>query len=144
MDSIDQLTRACVRKLKPYSSARGEHAGQQGILLDANENPFDNGYNRYPDPLQKAVKAKMSALKGSGDYESADALADEALGIVFKDRVKQKQSHRDRDRGSLRAPTNRAKPPVEMTQDDAYRAAFEAAIDGDQKRLERVSRLRFR
>lgn len=87
---------------------------------------------------------KMSALKGSGDYESADALADEALGIVFKDRVKQKQSHRDRDRGSLRAPTNRAKPPVEMTQDDAYRAAFEAAIDGDQKRLERVSRLRFR
>ena len=46
MDSIDQLTRACVRKLKPYSSARGEHAGQQGILLDANEHPVVIGYNR--------------------------------------------------------------------------------------------------
>jgi histidinol-phosphate aminotransferase len=85
MDSIEQLTRACVRKLKPYSSARGEHDGQQGILLDANENPFDNGYNRYPDPLQKAVKAKLSAIKGvPASQMFLGNGSDEAIDLLFR------------------------------------------------------------
>ncbi|MBL0019602.1 MAG: histidinol-phosphate transaminase [Bacteroidetes bacterium] len=85
MDSIEQLTRACVRKLKPYSSARGEHAGQQGILLDANENPFENGYNRYPDPLQKAVKAKLSAIKGvPASQMFLGNGSDEAIDLLFR------------------------------------------------------------
>jgi histidinol-phosphate aminotransferase len=85
MEMIEQLTRACVRKLKPYSSARGEHAGQQGILMDANENPFENGYNRYPDPQQRAVKAKLSALKGvPASQLFLGNGSDEAIDLLFR------------------------------------------------------------
>ncbi len=82
---IEALTRPCVRKLKPYSSARGEHAGQQGILMDANENPFENGYNRYPDPLQKAVKAKLAAIKGVAPSQIfLGNGSDEAIDLLFR------------------------------------------------------------
>ncbi len=85
MEMIEALTRPCVRKLKPYSSARGEHAGQQGILMDANENPFENGYNRYPDPLQKAVKAKLAAIKGvSPSQIFLGNGSDEAIDLLFR------------------------------------------------------------
>ncbi len=85
MEMIEKLTRACVRKLKPYSSARGEHAGQQGILMDANENPFENGYNRYPDPQQRAVKAKLSALKGvPASQIFLGNGSDEAIDLLFR------------------------------------------------------------
>lgn len=53
-----------IRRLTPYSSARNEYSGKEAIFLDANENPFDNDYNRYPDPLQQQLKEKLSALKG--------------------------------------------------------------------------------
>ena len=85
MEMIEQLTRACVRKLKPYSSARGEHAGQQGILMDANENPFENGYNRYPDPQQRAVKAKLSAIKGvTASQMFIGNGSDEAIDLLYR------------------------------------------------------------
>ncbi|MFQ3575277.1 MAG: histidinol-phosphate transaminase [Cytophagales bacterium] len=56
-------------QLKPYSSARDEYKGSEGIFLDANENPFgsatDEGkFNRYPDPLQKELKNQIAKLKG--------------------------------------------------------------------------------
>ena len=54
--NIQSLIRYNIRQLKPYSSARGEYSGYSKILLDANENPFDNGMNRYPDPLQIDLK----------------------------------------------------------------------------------------
>lgn len=81
--NINQLVRPNILKLVPYSSARSEFKGQADIFLDANENPFDNGVNRYPDPLQKALKARIAELKnipaeqiflGNGSDEAIDLL----------------------------------------------------------------------
>ncbi|MFT5384635.1 MAG: histidinol-phosphate aminotransferase, partial [Saprospiraceae bacterium] len=49
---------------QPYSSARDEFEGQADVFLDANENPFDTNFNRYPDPLQRTLKATIAKLKG--------------------------------------------------------------------------------
>ena len=63
MFDLDKLVRPNVRVLSPYSCARDEYQGKEGIFLDANENPF--GYlNRYPDPYQKELKEAISNLKG--------------------------------------------------------------------------------
>lgn len=63
---INTLVRANVARLKPYSSARDEYksTGNTMIFLDANENPNDNGLNRYPDPQQRKVKEELAKLKG--------------------------------------------------------------------------------
>lgn len=63
MKDINSLVRPNVRRMKPYSSARDEYAGKEGIFLDANENPF-GPLNRYPDPYQAELKAEISKLKG--------------------------------------------------------------------------------
>lgn len=60
----ENLLRDNIRRLRPYSSARSEFKGAARIFLDANENPFDNGLNRYPDPLQRALKARIAAWRG--------------------------------------------------------------------------------
>ncbi|HEU4496545.1 MAG TPA: histidinol-phosphate transaminase, partial [Flavobacterium sp.] len=54
---INKLARRNVLEMKPYSSARDEFkdSAQEMIFLDANENPFENGMNRYPDPKQKTL-----------------------------------------------------------------------------------------
>lgn len=59
---IEKLARPNILALKPYSSARDEFSGSEGIFLDANENPFGT-LNRYPDPHQKTLKSKLSELK---------------------------------------------------------------------------------
>ncbi|MDD2436027.1 MAG: histidinol-phosphate transaminase [Massilibacteroides sp.] len=64
MKELTQLVRKNVLKMKPYSSARNEYQGDASVFLDANENPFDSGYNRYPDPYQWKVKERISVLKG--------------------------------------------------------------------------------
>ncbi|MDH3648590.1 MAG: histidinol-phosphate transaminase [Saprospiraceae bacterium] len=83
MSNISALVRGNIRRLKPYSSARHEFAGDADIFLDANENPNDNGYNRYPDPLQKQLKRQLCRLKqidpsqlflGNGSDEAIDLL----------------------------------------------------------------------
>lgn len=61
--NLDNITRPNIQKLKAYSSARDEFSGKAKIYLDANENPFSNGLNRYPDPEQKAVKKLFSKLR---------------------------------------------------------------------------------
>ncbi|MDP4821412.1 MAG: histidinol-phosphate transaminase [Saprospiraceae bacterium] len=63
MNSISSLVRDNIRKLKPYSSARSEFSGRGEVFLDANENPYETGLNRYPDPLQHALKERIAALK---------------------------------------------------------------------------------
>ena len=62
---LNSITRENVRNLKPYSSARDEYtdSGADMVFLDANENPFDNGLNRYPDPQQRILKEKLSGIK---------------------------------------------------------------------------------
>ncbi|MDR3236648.1 MAG: histidinol-phosphate transaminase [Prevotellaceae bacterium] len=61
---LTQLIRKNILQLQPYVSARDEYQGEEAILLDANENPYDNGCNRYPDPRQKALKEKIAEIKG--------------------------------------------------------------------------------
>ena len=56
-----QLVRKNILGLKPYSSARDEYTGKEGVFLDANENPFGE-HNRYPDPHQKELKKSISQL----------------------------------------------------------------------------------
>jgi histidinol-phosphate aminotransferase len=62
--SIENLIRKNIRELKPYSTARDEFKGQAEVYLDANENPFPTPYHRYPDPLQKKLKQRISQIKG--------------------------------------------------------------------------------
>lgn len=61
---IESLVRPNILRLAPYSTARDECKAQIGCFLDANENPFDNGYNRYPDPRQTELKGLISRIKG--------------------------------------------------------------------------------
>jgi histidinol-phosphate aminotransferase len=63
MFNITKTIRANILNLEPYSSARDEFDGSEGIFLDANENPFGD-LNRYPDPFQKTLKEKLSEVKG--------------------------------------------------------------------------------
>ena len=64
MKKIYDLLRPNIQKLVPYSSARDEFTGTASVFLDANENPFETGYNRYPDPYQQALKIKIAEIKG--------------------------------------------------------------------------------
>ncbi|MBT8271550.1 MAG: histidinol-phosphate transaminase [Flavobacteriaceae bacterium] len=63
--SIKELVRTSVRDLKPYSSARDEFQGDSNgmVFLDANENPFGSGLNRYPDPRQIKLKQVLASIK---------------------------------------------------------------------------------
>jgi histidinol-phosphate aminotransferase len=63
MVDIDSLVRENVRALIPYSCARDDFQGGEGVFLDANENPYGS-LNRYPDPYQKKLKAAISRIKG--------------------------------------------------------------------------------
>jgi len=63
MADIDKLVRQNVKALIPYSSARDEFRGRDGIFLDANENPYGD-LNRYPDPYQRELKTAISKIKG--------------------------------------------------------------------------------
>ena len=65
MRSLEELCRPNIWSLAPYSSARNEYAGREArVFLDANENPYNNPFNRYPDPLQLEVKAAIQKVKG--------------------------------------------------------------------------------
>lgn len=64
MKELEKLVRPNIWGLKPYSSARDEFKGEASVFLDANENPYNTPYNRYPDPLQWKVKEKIADLKG--------------------------------------------------------------------------------
>lgn len=80
---IHQLVRPNILQMKAYSSARHEFEGEADIYLDANENPNDTGFNRYPDPLQWALKNSIAEIKqvdaekiflGNGSDEAIDLL----------------------------------------------------------------------
>jgi histidinol-phosphate aminotransferase len=83
MKTIDNLVRENIKRLKPYSSAREEFGGNDFVMLDANENPFGNELNRYPDPLQVRLKSLIAERKqvdweniflGNGSDEIIDLL----------------------------------------------------------------------
>lgn len=64
MIKLENIVRQSIIKLKPYSSARDEFKGIDGIFLDANENPYGI-YNRYPDPYQSILKSKIAEIKNT-------------------------------------------------------------------------------
>ncbi|KAA6342281.1 Histidinol-phosphate aminotransferase [termite gut metagenome] len=86
MKLLEELTRPTIWNLKPYSSARDEYKGvTASVFLDANENPYNAPYNRYPDPLQQELKAELARIKkvhaeqiflGNG--------SDEAIDLAFR------------------------------------------------------------
>lgn len=86
MRTLQQLVRPNIRKLAPYSSARNEYSGHEAhVFLDANENPYNKPFNRYPDPQQTELKAELSKVKqvparniflGNG--------SDEAIDLVYR------------------------------------------------------------
>ena len=86
MKTIKDITRPNIWSLAPYSSARNEYSGHVAhVFLDANENPFNGPYNRYPDPLQEELKERISSIKtvpaeniflGNG--------SDEAIDLVYR------------------------------------------------------------
>lgn len=89
MFDLDKITRGNIKILKPYSSARDEYKGKQGIFLDANENsfgsPLTTNYNRYPDPLQLDVKEKIGKIKGLPIQNIfLGNGSDEAIDILFR------------------------------------------------------------
>lgn len=65
---INTLVRPNIRAMKPYSSARDEFHGSASVFLDANENPYNAPYNRYPDPMQWELKRRISEIKGIDVY----------------------------------------------------------------------------
>ncbi|MFD0836252.1 histidinol-phosphate transaminase [Mariniflexile aquimaris] len=85
--NIQDLIRPTIKALKPYSSARDEFQGvtDDMVFLDANENPFDNGVNRYPDPQQGKLKALLSEIK---DIPTKNILlgngSDEVLDLIYR------------------------------------------------------------
>src|SRR5690606_28749821 len=84
---IQTIIRPTIKALKPYSSARDEFQGVPAdmVFLDANENPFENGVNRYPDPQQGKLKAILSEIK---NIPAKNILfgngSDEVLDLIFR------------------------------------------------------------
>ena len=85
MSRIASLVRPNIAALAPYSTARDEYDGPIGVFLDANESPYQNGYNRYPDPHQVALKAMIAPLKGiRPENLFLGNGSDEAIDLVFR------------------------------------------------------------
>jgi histidinol-phosphate aminotransferase len=82
---LTSLLRPSIARLRPYSSARDEFQGESAIFLDANESPYETGVNRYPDPLQRQLKQRISQIKG---VDAARIFlgngSDEVLDLIFR------------------------------------------------------------
>ncbi|CAN5319847.1 histidinol-phosphate transaminase [soil metagenome] len=82
---ILSVARENVKRMKPYSSARDDFKGTASVFLDANENPFPQGYNRYPDPHQRQLKNVIGSLKGvNPDQIFLGNGSDEAIDLLFR------------------------------------------------------------
>ena len=86
MRTIKDLVRPNIWSLTPYSSARNEYSGHVAhVFLDANENPFNGPYNRYPDPLQESLKEKLSEVKNvPAENIFLGNGSDEAIDLVYR------------------------------------------------------------
>ncbi|MDR1645711.1 MAG: histidinol-phosphate transaminase [Tannerellaceae bacterium] len=82
---LNDWLRPNIRSLKPYSSARDEFHGEASVFLDANENPYNEPYNRYPDPMQRELKQQISYLKDlAPEYIFTGNGSDEAIDLVIR------------------------------------------------------------
>ena len=85
-EDLQRLVRPNIWALQPYSSARDEYSGvEASVFLDANESPYNAPYNRYPDPLQRQVKAVLSQVKGvDADRIFLGNGSDEAIDLAYR------------------------------------------------------------
>lgn len=86
MRPLAELVRPNIRTLAPYSTARDEYGGQRiDVWLDANESPYDNGVNRYPDPRQQRLRELLAARKGiATDRIFIGSGSDEAIDLAYR------------------------------------------------------------
>ena len=85
MKLLQELIRPNIWDLAPYSCARNEFTGEASVFLDANENPYNQPFNRYPDPLQVQLKEKIAALKGVRPTQIMLGVgSDEPIDLVFR------------------------------------------------------------
>ena len=86
MKQLKELVRPNIWSLAPYSSARNEYSGHKAhVFLDANENPYNKPYNRYPDPLQTDLKARIAKIKGvDASRIFLGNGSDEAIDLVYR------------------------------------------------------------
>lgn len=85
MFDLQKIVRPNIWALKPYSCARDEFQGEASVYLDANENPYNAPFNRYPDPLQLAVKAEIEKVKGVAVKNIfLGNGSDEAIDLVYR------------------------------------------------------------
>lgn len=86
MRTIKELVRPNIWSLAPYSSARNEYSGHVAhVFLDANENPFNGPYNRYPDPLQESLKERLCEVKNvPAENIFLGNGSDEAIDLVYR------------------------------------------------------------
>lgn len=86
MRTLKELTRSNIWDLKPYSSARDEYNGAAAsVFLDANENPYNMPHNRYPDPLQRELKAELAKIKKvSPEHIFLGNGSDEAIDLMYR------------------------------------------------------------
>ena len=84
--NIQDIVRPNIQRLKPYSCARDEFKGRPArVFLDANESPYNQPYNRYPDPLQEELKKLLSEVKGvPADQIFLGNGSDEAIDLVYR------------------------------------------------------------
>jgi len=83
--NLQSLVRENIWNLKPYSSARDEFKGEASVYMDANENPYNNNVNRYPDPLQWEVKEKIASTKGVAKEKiMLGNGSDEPIDLIFR------------------------------------------------------------
>ena len=85
MIKLENLIRPNIWALSPYSCARNEFTGEASVFLDANENPYNQPFNRYPDPLQVQLKEKIAALKGLRPTQIMLGVgSDEPIDLIFR------------------------------------------------------------
>lgn len=85
--NLNNLLRENIKSMKPYSSARDEFKETTGemVFIDANENPFENGLNRYPDPQQRELKQRLSEIKNISEGQILLGNgSDEVLDLIFR------------------------------------------------------------
>ena len=94
--NLNTIVRENVKLMKPYSSARDEYVsdGSKMVFLDANENPFENGVNRYPDPQQRSLKQVIAEQR---NVDTSQILlgngSDEVLDLLFRAFCEPKQDN---------------------------------------------------
>ena len=82
---IEKIIRPDLIGMAAYSSARDEYSGNASIYLDANENPYNNGVNRYPDPLQTKLKKRIAEIKNvNTDQLFLGNGSDECIDLLFR------------------------------------------------------------